>query len=228
VLGIVGRNREAKIAGNATASAKIPPLTADLIRDALLALGLGSVNQGVKQDAKAIRFLSIVRDGAGFRADIDLPPGATAGQVAERRSQLASGLRRPMGCVWPEGDPDVHEGRLILYVADRSLSESKPAEWPLARKGTTNLFDPIPLGVDPRGRVVEASSAPSRAWARRSRCACCCSLAPWTRGWRSTRTTCAAAPTWRRWPRSRTTTAPATTPTTWPRCWPTCGRCRRR
>lgn len=157
VLGIVGRNREAKIAGNATASAKIPPLTADLIKDALLALGLGSVNQGVKQDAKAIRFLSIVRDGAGFRADIDLPPGATAGQVAERRSQLASGLRRPMGCVWPEGDPDVHEGRLILYVADRSLSESKPAEWPLARKGTANVFDPIPLGVDPRGRAVEAT-----------------------------------------------------------------------
>jgi S-DNA-T family DNA segregation ATPase FtsK/SpoIIIE len=157
VLGIVGRNREAKIAGNATSSAKIPPLTADLIRDALLALGLGSVNQGVKQDAKAIRFLSIVRDGAGFRADLDLPPGATAAQVTERRSQLASGLRRPIGCVWPEGDPDVHEGRLILYVADKSLSESKPAEWPLARKGETNVFDPIPIGVDPRGGKVETT-----------------------------------------------------------------------
>jgi S-DNA-T family DNA segregation ATPase FtsK/SpoIIIE len=157
VLGIVGRNREAKIAETATATAKVPPLTADLIRDALLALGVGSVNQGVKQDAKAIRFLSIVRDGAGFRADIDLPPGATASQVAEKRSQLASGLRRPIGCVWPGGDPDVHEGRLILYVADRSLSESKPAQWPLARKGTANLFDPIPLGVDPRGQAVTAT-----------------------------------------------------------------------
>ncbi|WP_369370763.1 hypothetical protein AB1046_18525 [Promicromonospora sp. Populi] len=157
VLGVVGRNREAKIAGNATSSAKIPPLTGDLIKEALLALRLGSVNQGVRQDDKAIRFLSIVRDGAGFRADIDLPPGATAAQVTERRSQLASGLRRPIGCVWPEGDPDVHEGRLILYVADRSLSESKPAEWPLAKKGTANLFNPIPLGVDPRGQVVEAT-----------------------------------------------------------------------
>ena len=157
VLGVVGRNREANIAGTATASAKIPPLTGDLIKDALLALRLGSVNQGVKQDDKAIRFLSIVRDGAGFRADIDLPPGATAAEVMEKRSQLASGLRRPMGCVWPEGDPDVHEGRLILYVADRSLSESKPAEWPLAKKGTANLFDPIPLGVDPRGGKVETT-----------------------------------------------------------------------
>jgi S-DNA-T family DNA segregation ATPase FtsK/SpoIIIE len=157
VLGIVGRNREAKIAETATATAKVPPLTGDLIRDALLALGVGSVNQGVKQDASALRFLSIVRDGAGFRADIDLPPGATASQVAEKRSQLASGLRRPIGCVWPGGDPDVHEGRLILYVADRSLSESKPAQWPLAVKGTANLFDPIPLGVDPRGQAVSAT-----------------------------------------------------------------------
>ncbi|GAA2241449.1 FtsK/SpoIIIE domain-containing protein [Promicromonospora sukumoe] len=157
VLGIVGRNREAKIAETATATAKVPPLTGDLIRDALLALRLGSVNQGVKQDAASIRFLSIVRDGAGFRADIDLPPGATAAEVVEKRSQLASGLRRPKGCVWPEGDPDVHEGRLVLYVADRSLSETKPAAWPLAVKGTANVFDPIPLGVDPRGRKVETT-----------------------------------------------------------------------
>jgi len=157
VLGIVGRNREAKIAETATATAKVPPLTGDLIREALLALRLGSVNQGVKQDAASIRFLSIVRDGAGFRADIDLPPGATAAEVTEKRSQLASGLRRPMGCVWPGGDPDVHEGRLVLFVADRSLSESKAAEFPLGRKGTANVFDPIPLGVDPRGRKVETT-----------------------------------------------------------------------
>lgn len=155
VLGLVGRNREAKIAGNATTSAKIPPLTGDLIREALVSLRLGSVNSSVKQDERAIRFLSIVRDGAGFRADIDLPPGATAGEVMEKRSQLASGLRRPIGCVWPEGDPEVHEGRLILYVGDKSLSQSDPTPWPLARKGTVNVFEPFRVGVDQRGRKVD-------------------------------------------------------------------------
>src|SRR3546814_2138784 len=29
--------------------------------------------------------------------------------------------------------------------------------WPLAAKGMANLFDPIPLGVDPRGRKVETT-----------------------------------------------------------------------
>ncbi|WP_275001240.1 hypothetical protein [Promicromonospora iranensis] len=157
VLGIFGRNREANIAGNATASAKIPPLTGDLIKDALIALRLGSVNSGVRQDEKAIRFLSIVRDGAGFRADIDLPPGATASEVMEKRSQLASGLRRPLGCVWPSGDPDVHEGRLILYVGDRSLSQSEPQPFPLAKRGVVDIFEPIPVGVDQRGRKVETT-----------------------------------------------------------------------
>jgi S-DNA-T family DNA segregation ATPase FtsK/SpoIIIE len=157
VLGIVGRSREAKIAETATATAKVPPLTADLIRDALVSLRLGSVNQGVKQDDKAIRFLSIVRDGAGFRADIDLPPGATASEVMEKRSQLASGLRRPLGCVWPSGDPDVHEGRLILYVGDRSLSQSDPQPFPLAKRGTVDVFEPIPVGIDQRGRKVETT-----------------------------------------------------------------------
>ncbi|WP_369370120.1 hypothetical protein AB1046_15050 [Promicromonospora sp. Populi] len=155
VLGVVGRNREATIAGNATSSAKIPPLTGDLIKEALVSLRLGSVNSGVRQDERAIRFLSIVRDGAGFRADIDLPPGATAGEVMEKRSQLASGLRRPIGCVWPEGDPEVHEGRLILYVGDKSLSQSDPTPWPLARKGTVNVFEPFRVGVDQRGRKVD-------------------------------------------------------------------------
>ncbi|MEV0891428.1 hypothetical protein [Promicromonospora sp. NPDC050262] len=157
VLGVVGRNREGKITGNATADAKIPPLTGDLIKDALLSLRLGSVNSGVRADDKAIRFLSIVRDGAGFRADIDLPPGATASEVMEKRSQLASGLRRPLGCVWPSGDPDVHEGRLILYVGDRSLSQSEPKPFPLAKSGTVDIFEPIPVGVDQRGRKVETT-----------------------------------------------------------------------
>src|SRR6266496_6542187 len=53
--------------------------------------------------------LPITRDGPGWRADVDLPPGVTVGDVVDKRPELASGLRRPLGCVWPEGDPGVHE-----------------------------------------------------------------------------------------------------------------------
>lgn len=157
VLGLLGRKKDARIVDNSAVSAKVPALDQGLIREALSVLGIPALNQ-VKTDPAALRFVSpIVRDGAGYRADIDLPPGATASQVMEKRSQLASGLRRPIGCVWPEGDPDTHEGRLVLYVADRSLSQSKPAPWPLAKTGRVNLFEPIPVGVDQRGRKVETT-----------------------------------------------------------------------
>ncbi|WP_125775350.1 cell division protein FtsK [Antribacter gilvus] len=156
-LGLLGRKADARITDNSAVSAQVPVLDQGLIREALSVLGVGSLSS-VGKDPNAIRFVTpIVRDGAGYRADIDLPPGATATQVMEKRSQLASALRRPLGCVWVTGDPDVHEGRLILYVADRPLSQSKPTAWPLATKGTANLFDPIPLGVDPRGRLVETT-----------------------------------------------------------------------
>ncbi|MCL2090260.1 MAG: hypothetical protein FWH11_03370 [Micrococcales bacterium] len=146
--------RRSEVVGSAALSAQVPPLTADLVRDALGSLGLAQIDKALREDPKALRFLLLARDGAGFRCDVDLPPGATAEQVVDRRSRLASGLRRPLGCVWPQGDPEVHEGRLTLYVADRSLSEAAPAPWPLARTGRTNLFEPVPLGVDPRGKPV--------------------------------------------------------------------------
>lgn len=155
LLGVIGRKRDRRMTGRAMDTAQVPPLTAELITSALSTLGLASITTAMRtQGDQAVRFLSIVRDGAGFRADIDLPGGATAGEVIDRRSKLASGLRRPVGCVWPEAAPDVHEGRLILYVADRSLSEAKPAAWPLAKTGKVNIFEPIQIGVDQRGRPV--------------------------------------------------------------------------
>ena len=78
----------------------------------------------------------------------------TAGDVIERRDRLASGLRRPLGAVWPEADHDTHAGRLILWVGDRPMAKTKPVAWPLLKTGTVDLFAPFPIGVDPRGRPV--------------------------------------------------------------------------
>lgn len=134
-----------------------PRLTSQLITTALGALGIGELNRALKT-GDGVRFPSpIVRDGAGWRADIDLPPGVTAGDVADRRDRLASGLRRPTDCVWPETDPHQHAGRLVLWVADKPLSATKPKPWPHADGRPLSLFRPITLGWDPRGREVTAT-----------------------------------------------------------------------
>ncbi|GGR41842.1 S-DNA-T family DNA segregation ATPase FtsK/SpoIIIE [Nocardioides luteus] len=155
-LGVLGRNPDKPITGRAVETAKEPRLTSELIINALSSLGLARLNQAIsKEGSKAIAFVSpIMRDGAGFRAELDLPPGVTASEVIEQRDRLASGLRRSLGKVWPETDPEVHVGRLVLYVADKSLAQSKPAPWPLAKAGKVNVFEPIPIGVDQRGRPV--------------------------------------------------------------------------
>lgn len=155
LLGVIGRKADTRVTGRAMDTAEVPPLTAGLITSALSNLGVAAINSALKNDERAISFVLIVRDGPGFRADIDLPAGVTAGEVIERRSKLASGLRRPVGCVWPEADPDVHEGRLQLYVADQSLAEATQRPWPLAKTGSVNIFRPIPIGTDQRGRLVE-------------------------------------------------------------------------
>jgi len=122
---------------------------------ALMALGLAGITQGEGKGSSPISFPApITRDGPGWRADVDLPHGVTWGDVAERRDRLASGLRRPLGCVWPEGDPAQHAGRLVLWVGDTAMSEAKAPPWPLAKGGAADLFRPVPFGTDQRMRPV--------------------------------------------------------------------------
>ena len=94
-------------------------------------------------------------DGPGWRAEVDLPYGVTATQVIERREQLASGLRRPLGAVWPEPVTSEHAGRLELWVGRADVSKAKPAPWPWLRTGGGDIFAPFPFGTDPRGRRAD-------------------------------------------------------------------------
>ncbi|MGH3812678.1 MAG: cell division protein FtsK, partial [Pseudonocardiaceae bacterium] len=156
VLGLAGRAGGGRVTGRAVDTADVPRLTVDLIVTALGSLGLGEMNKALSREGHAaVRFPApITRDGPGFRADVDLPPGVTAGDVIERRDRLASGLRRPLGCVWPETDQDAHAGRLVLWVGDKSLSAAKPVAWPLAKTGKVNIFEAVVIGVDQRVRAV--------------------------------------------------------------------------
>jgi S-DNA-T family DNA segregation ATPase FtsK/SpoIIIE len=153
-LGLAGRDMSRPVVSRFTDNAAVPRFTSDLILTALGALGIAEMNKGIKA-GDGVRFPSpIVRDGAGWRAEIDLPAGVTAGAVIDRRDRLAAGLRRPMSAVWPEGDSDAHEARLVLWVADKAMNKTKPVPWPLAAKGTTSVFEEFPIGVDPRGRPI--------------------------------------------------------------------------
>ena len=85
---------------------KVQKLTSDIVLRALASLGIAAINQAQGKGRDGIAFTApITRDGPGWRADVDLPYGVTVTDVIERRDRLASGLRRPLGCVWPEADP---------------------------------------------------------------------------------------------------------------------------
>jgi S-DNA-T family DNA segregation ATPase FtsK/SpoIIIE len=155
-LGVVGRKADRPILDTAVMVPRVAKLTSDVVVRALSVLGLAPINQAMAKNPDAIKFAApITRDGPGWRADVDLPYGATAAEVIERRDKLASGLGRPLGCVWPEGDHDVSPSRLRIWVGDQDMATSKQPAWPLARSGQVDLFKPFPFGTDPRGRVVE-------------------------------------------------------------------------
>lgn len=153
-LGVRGGTQDKPLIGRAVVTGKVPELTSDMIIRALGSLNNSLLNAAVKSGRNITFPNPIHRDGPGWRADIDLPHGVTAYDIMEKRSAVASALRRPLGCVWPEPDPDQHEGRLVLWVGDKDMAKTPAAPWPLATKGKVSLFEPFPFATDQRGRMV--------------------------------------------------------------------------
>ncbi|MFH9870956.1 cell division protein FtsK [Streptomyces lydicus] len=157
-LGWAGDAADAPVINRAVELPKAQKLTSDIVLRALGALGIPAINQAQSKGREGFTFTApITRDGPGWRAEGDLPYGVTVTDVIERRDKLASGLRRPLGCVWPEAVPDEHTGRLVLWVGDQDMSKAKKPAWPLAKSGTVDLFKPVPFGTDQRGRWVEVT-----------------------------------------------------------------------
>ncbi|MFJ3403458.1 FtsK/SpoIIIE domain-containing protein [Promicromonospora sp. NPDC090134] len=134
----------------------VPKLTVDVVTDALLTLGLGSMGEAKRGNAE-VKVLRIFPTTGGVEIHIDLPPGATAADVIERKDRLASALRRPEDTVWPEGNPKAHPSRLNLFIADKGLSERAVAQWKHRNKGETNVFESFVIGEDQRGRPVSTT-----------------------------------------------------------------------
>ncbi|MEE1929837.1 cell division protein FtsK [Streptomyces sp. TRM 70351] len=155
-MGWLGAPADAPIVHRAVESGKTPKLTSDIVLRALGALGIPAISQAQSKGGDGFKFTApIARDGRGWRAEGDLPYGVTVTDVIDRRDKLASGLRRPLGCVWPEAVAEEHTGRLVLWVGDQDMSKSRQPVWPLAKSGSVDLFKPVAFGTDPRGRWVE-------------------------------------------------------------------------
>ncbi|MFE6520519.1 cell division protein FtsK [Streptomyces sp. NPDC057794] len=154
-LGAAGRKADAPVVHRAVELPKATKLTSDIVLRALGALGIPAINQAQGKGRDGFEFTApITRDGPGWRAEGNLPYGVTVTDIIERRERLASGLRRPLGCVWPEAVPDEHTGHLVLWVGDQDMSRASQPAWPLLKSGQVDLFKPVAYGTDQRGRWV--------------------------------------------------------------------------
>jgi S-DNA-T family DNA segregation ATPase FtsK/SpoIIIE len=156
VLGWLGAPADRPLIDRAVVPNRVEKLTSDIVLRALAGLGIAAISGAIAKNPRAaVEFKApITRDGPGWRADLDLPYGVTVAEVMDRRDKLASGLRRPLGCVWPEADHAAHTGRLILWVGDQDMSKARQPAFPLAKHGAADLFKGVPFGTDQRGRLV--------------------------------------------------------------------------
>ncbi|MFF3316956.1 cell division protein FtsK [Streptomyces sp. NPDC003035] len=157
LLGMAGQQPDAPVVGPAVLKTEIQKLTGSIVLRGLDSIGNAKISAAIKKggDMNGLRFTSeIVRDGPGYRADLDLPYGVTPEDIMEARKPLASGLRRKVGCVWPAPDPTEHEGRLVLWVGDKPMNETTKPAWPLLKTGQVDLFKPVVFGNDQRMRDV--------------------------------------------------------------------------
>ncbi|MFF5229991.1 cell division protein FtsK [Dactylosporangium sp. NPDC000521] len=157
VFGLLGTPKDKPLLDTAVVRAPVPLLTSDEVIRALATLRIVGIDRAIRAGDNGRRWFPapIVRENnAGWRAEVELPRGVTASEVVEKREELASALTRPLGCVWPEANAQVHPGRLVLFVADKDMSQATQKPWPLLKSGTVDLFKPFPYGTDPRGRLV--------------------------------------------------------------------------
>jgi S-DNA-T family DNA segregation ATPase FtsK/SpoIIIE len=149
-----GRPSSVRIVGQATVPQQYEALTLDVVTRALGSLGLSGINTW-RREGREIDYTTPVKEaGPGFSVGMNLPYGTTAAMVIERRGQLASGLRRPLGAVWPEPGSE-HEGHLELWVGREDVAKRKPVPWPLLKAAQVDIFQPVAFATDMRGRPVK-------------------------------------------------------------------------
>ncbi|MET9056776.1 FtsK/SpoIIIE domain-containing protein [Streptomyces antibioticus] len=151
LVGLAGKKRDGKpLVTRYVATNVLRRLDSTEVFDALAAIGIEG-----KKGKRGVEFAAeVMRDGPGWRAEVDLPPGVEATAVLEKRAALAAAMRRPISTVWPEADRTAHPGRLVLWVAQRDPAKAGRKLWPLMKEGQADVYEPLPYGFDPRGNLV--------------------------------------------------------------------------
>jgi DNA segregation ATPase FtsK/SpoIIIE, S-DNA-T family len=121
---------------------------------ALKALGFKLINAHLKAGLP-LQYLTPAReDGRGTFAQVRLPTGQPAVDIAKKRVALAAGLHRAAKEVWPTVGSEA--GILNLWVADKGVLEEGAGPYPLLTAGTTDFFKGFPFGKTLRGTPVIA------------------------------------------------------------------------
>ncbi len=123
------------------------------ILKALRHLGIGPLNQALKQGWQPRWMAPTTRLGKGWHTQLQLPMGVTVEMIGNKKQVLAHNLLRKPVEVWPT-EPHGQPGVLDLWVADQgSLSGEVPA-WPLLTDGTSDYFKGVPAGISQRGEPI--------------------------------------------------------------------------
>lgn len=135
-----------------------PPVKLDVIREALIALGVPGM-----RDPEQIGAVQMPhRHGAGVQVEVQLPAGVEALEVLRRRGRLASALRREEKCVHLSRGKR-NAGHLVVYVADEPMTEQDQGRWELDGTTARSLFTASPVGTNVRGEWVRLTLAYANA-----------------------------------------------------------------
>ena len=138
--------------------------SAEMVVDALCRLGITGMTPAViEQVREETRVIApgVGRSRRGWHLQLELPWAVTAGQVMDKREQLAAALKRELGTVWPTQGPR-HPGHLVLFLADRPMATSPQEPWSVVDKGRVDIFSSLEMFTDQEGRWVELQIAYKR------------------------------------------------------------------
>lgn len=152
VFARIGRPADQPIIQHVTVGRRFTRLTAEMVRDAVVALRLTGLT---KPSDISFPPPGVRGDGPGWLARFELPPGLVATDVLAKRDRLSGALRLPLDQVWPEVGPD-HLAQVDLWVGFKPASAMGEPKWALADPNArTSIFEPYPFAVDARGRPID-------------------------------------------------------------------------
>jgi hypothetical protein len=150
-LARAGRPDDMPIIAPATTVPRFRVLNSDSVLNAYYDAGLGNPDKPGQQVEFETR---LAHDGGGSGVGVILPRGTTFDDALKARPALASSLDVTVSQVYLTASPVSHR-RHRLWVADVDPLAVPVGRTPLLACKPADIWQPAPLGLDERGRLVE-------------------------------------------------------------------------